>query len=65
MASSTVGEICTRNVITVSDETSMEDVATTMTEKNVHLLPVLKEGKLIGIIGKKDLIKGIVGEASE
>jgi CBS-domain-containing membrane protein len=65
MASSTVGEICTRNVITVSDETSMEDVATTMTEKNVHLLPVLKEGKLVGIIGKKDLIKGIVGEASE
>jgi CBS-domain-containing membrane protein len=65
MASSTVGEICTKNVITVSDETSMEDVATTMTEKNVHLLPVLKEGKLTGIIGKKDLIKGIVGEASE
>lgn len=65
MASSTVGEICTRNVITVSDETSMEDVATIMTEKNVHLLPVLKEGKLVGIIGKKDIIKGIVGEASE
>ena len=64
MASSTVGEICTRNVITVGDETSMEDVATIMTEKNVHLLPVLKEGKLAGIIGKKDLIKGVVGEAS-
>ncbi len=65
MASSTVGEICIRNVITVGDETSMEDVATIMTEKNVHLLPVLKEGKLVGIIGKKDLIKGVVGEASE
>lgn len=65
MASSTVGEICTKKVITVSDETSMEDVATMMAEKNVHLLPVLKEGKLVGIIGKKDLIKGIVGEASE
>src|SRR4030042_545747 len=64
MASSTVGEICTRNVITVGDETSMEDVATIMTEKNVHILPVLKEGKLAGILGKKDIIKGGVGEGS-
>ncbi len=65
MAASTIGEICTRDVITVSDETSMEDIATIMTEKKVHLLPVLKKGKLVGIVGKKDLIKGVAGEASE
>ncbi|MEW6418581.1 MAG: CBS domain-containing protein [Nitrospirota bacterium] len=65
MAASTVGEICIRDVITVSDETPIEDIATIMTEKNVHLLPVLKEGKIVGIIGKKDLIKGVAGEASE
>ncbi|MEW6213822.1 MAG: CBS domain-containing protein [Nitrospirota bacterium] len=64
MAASTVGEICTRNVIIVNEETSMEDIATIMTEKKIHLLPVLKEGKLVGIIGKKDLIKGVAGEAS-
>jgi len=65
MAASTVGEICTRDVITISDETSMEEIATIMTEKKVHLLPVLKEGKLAGIVGKKDLIRGVAGEASE
>lgn len=65
MAAFTVGEICTRDVITVSDETSMEDIATIMTERKVHLLPVLKEGKLAGIVGKKDLIRGVAGEASE
>ena len=36
-----------------------------MTEKKIHLLPVLKEGKLSGIIGKKDLIKGFVNKHSE
>jgi CBS domain-containing protein len=61
MAASTVGEICTRNVITIDDETPVEDIATIMTEKKIHLLPVLKEGKLVGIIGKKDIIKGIAG----
>jgi CBS domain-containing protein len=63
MAASTVGEICTRKVITIDDETPVEDIATVMTEKKIHLLPVLKEGKLVGIIGKKDIIKGIAGEA--
>jgi CBS domain-containing protein len=61
MAASTVGEICARNVVTVNEDTSAEDVATIMTEKKIHLLPVLKEGRLVGIIGKKDLIKGITG----
>jgi CBS domain-containing protein len=61
MAASTVGEICTRDVITIDDETPVEDIATIMTEKKIHLLPVLKEGKLVGIIGKKDIIKGIAG----
>lgn len=59
MAASTVGEIFTKEVITVDEEMSMEDVATIMTEKKIHLLPVLKEGKLAGIIGKKDIIRSI------
>ena len=64
MAASTVGDVCTEEVVTVDDEASVEYIATLMTEKKLHLLPVLKEGKLIGVIGKKDLIKAIAGETS-
>jgi CBS domain-containing protein len=64
MAAATVGEICTKEVTTVDEEASVEYIATIMTEKRIHLLPVLKEGKLVGIIGKKDLIKGLAGEPS-
>jgi len=38
---------------------------TIMTERNVHLLPVMGKGKLMGIIGKKNLIRGIAGETSQ
>lgn len=62
MAAFTVGEICTRNVVTCDEDMSIENVATMMTEKKIHLLPVLKERRLVGIIGKKDLIKGISGQ---
>lgn len=65
MTASTVGEMCTRKVITVDEEASLEDIATIMTDKKIHLLPVLKDGKLAGVIGKKDVIKGIAGEASQ
>ncbi len=65
MAATTVGEICTKEVVTVDDEASVEYIASLMTEKKIHLLPVVKERKLVGIIGKKDLLKGIAGEPSE
>jgi len=63
MAATTVGDICTRDVVTVDEETSLNDIATIMTEKRIHLLPVLKEGRLVGIIGKKDVIRAIAGES--
>jgi CBS domain-containing protein len=62
MAASIVGEICTKEVITVDDEASIEYIATVMTEKKIHLLPVIKDGELIGIIGKKDVLKSFAHE---
>ncbi len=65
MAASTVEDIYTKEVVTVDKETPVETIATIMAEKKIHLLPVIKEGKLVGIIGKKDIIKGIASEFSE
>jgi CBS-domain-containing membrane protein len=65
MAASRVDEICTKEVITVDCEASAEYIATIMTEKKIHLLPVLEEGKLAGIIGKKDVIRGMAGDTSQ
>ncbi len=59
MAAVTVGEICKQKVITVSEDATVEDVATVMAEKNVHLIPVVEGKKIRGIIGKIDLIKGM------
>ncbi len=65
MTASTVSEICTRKVVTVQEETPVDEIATIMNEKRIHLLPVLREGKVVGIIGKKDLIRGIAGEVPQ
>ncbi len=65
MTASTVGEICTKKVVSVAEETLIDEIATIMNEKRIHLLPVLREGKVVGIIGKKDLIRGIAGEVPQ
>jgi len=65
MTALTVGEMCTKDVISVDEEASVEYVATLMTEKKIHHLPVMKEGKIVGIIGKRDLIKGLAGEPTQ
>jgi CBS domain-containing protein len=65
MAASTVGEICTRKVVTVEEETVLEDVATLMTDKKIHLVPVMKGKRITGVIGQRDLIRGIARDASE
>jgi CBS domain-containing protein len=65
MSASKVAEICSREVVTVSPDASLQDVATIMSEQNIHLLPVVSGGKIIGIIGKIDIIKGIQGEGDK
>ncbi|MBF0319399.1 MAG: CBS domain-containing protein [Nitrospirae bacterium] len=59
MAASTVKDICTRDITTITEETPIHEVADIMAGKKIHHLPVLKDGKLVGTIGKKDIIMAI------
>ena len=40
--------------------TTVEDIATIMVNRNFHTIPVLEEGKLVGIIGKADILQTII-----
>ncbi len=52
----TARDIMTRDVITVEPETSVEDAAKLMSKHRVSGLPVVKDGKMLGIVSEKDLI---------
>ena len=58
-----VGDICNRKVVTIAEDTTVMDIATLMSEKKVHLLPVLKAGKVVGIVGKRDMVKAVIRQA--
>lgn len=60
IAGTKVGDICSGPPKTVSPDTQLDEIATIMAESNIHTLPVLDEGKLVGVIGKKDIIKTLI-----
>ena len=59
MAGTKVGDICSQTLISVSPETSLEELATLMAEQKVHTLPVMAGDTLVGVIGKADIIRTI------
>jgi acetoin utilization protein AcuB len=53
----TVGEVMIKNVITVVEDTPVEDAARIMTDHKIGSLPVVRNGQLVGIITETDLFK--------
>ena len=64
-----VGEVMTRDVVTVSEGTSLTDVVDVMEKHNVKRLPVVSGELLVGIITRSDLLRAlsaaVAGKAAE
>jgi acetoin utilization protein AcuB len=50
-----VEEVMTTNVITVTEYTALEDAARIMADHKISSLPVVRDGRLVGIITETDL----------
>jgi CBS domain-containing protein len=56
-----VQDVMTKNPLAIAPDTPVNEIARLMAAKGVHTLPVLEGGKLVGIVGKLDLIRGMAG----
>lgn len=54
-----VEDIYTSNVVTVSPDIGIHEIAALMADKSVHSIPVVDGKKILGIVGKLDIIKGL------
>jgi len=55
-----ISEVMTEKVFCISPQTSANDCMELMTEKRIRHLPVLDEGKMIGIITIGDVLKQVI-----
>lgn len=60
IAALTVGEAMTTDPVTVKPDTTIDTIAALMVDSNLHTLPVLEDGQLVGIIGKEDVLKTLL-----
>jgi acetoin utilization protein AcuB len=57
MAKIKMKDVMTKDVITVTEDTPLEEAARVMADNKIGGLPVMRDGKLVGIITETDLFK--------
>ncbi|MCX7295872.1 MAG: CBS domain-containing protein [Hyphomicrobiales bacterium] len=60
-----VGQVMTRNVTTCGENDSIADIMERMTAGKFRHMPVLRDGKLIGVVSIGDVVKQRVGEIEQ
>ncbi len=55
-----ISSIMSKNVITISSESLLEEAATMMKSNDIGFLPVAEDGKLIGVITKNDIFDAFI-----
>jgi CBS domain-containing protein len=63
IAAATVAQAMIKDVVTVTADTPLSEIASLMVEKHFHTIPVLENKKLVGIIGKEDVLKTLASDA--
>jgi len=65
MLGTTVGDCMTSNPVTVAPDTPVSRIAALMAKQKMHTIPVLEGGKIVGVIGKMDLVRAMALEPGE
>lgn len=60
----TVAEAMSKDPATITPETSLEEIAALMVDRQFHTLPVVDNGRLVGVVGKEDVIRTLIPGAA-
>jgi CBS domain-containing protein len=59
-----VRDVMTKDVISVSEETSLSEIAALLEKNHIKRVPVLRDGRLVGIVSRANLIRRLATSAS-
>lgn len=55
----TVGDIMTRDVAAVTEDTSLAEIATLLETRRIKRVPVVRDGTIVGIISRSNLVRAL------
>ena len=56
-----VKDIMSADVTTATPEAPVEDIATIMVQRDVGLVPIMKDSRLVGVVSKGDIVRSLGG----
>jgi CBS-domain-containing membrane protein len=62
IAATTVQDAMSKPAVNVAPDTPLEEIANTMVDQKLYTLPVVEDGKLVGVVGKEDLLLTLIAE---
>lgn len=57
----TVADVMKKRIVSVSSSTSVDEIAETLVKKKIKRVPVIDEGKLVGIVSRIDVLRAKYG----
>lgn len=54
-----VSEIMSTEIISVNEETPVSEIALLLTERKIKRVPVVQDGKLVGIVSRADIVHAV------
>lgn len=55
-----VADVMTRKVVTADERTPLQDIAVLMQRNGIKRVPVVRDGKVIGIVSRANLLQGLL-----
>ncbi len=57
LASCRVGELMTKDVVTVEEDLPISEIASQFVLHRIRRVPVVRDGRIVGVIARRDLIR--------
>jgi len=62
MIGATAKEVMTKEVVTIDPEADISELAELIEDKHINPVPVVKDGKLVGIVSRADIVRLLARE---
>ena len=58
----TAGDVMTRTVVTATESTPLDKIATLLERHRIKRVPIVRRGKVVGIVSRANLLHGLVAQ---
>lgn len=55
-----VADVMSRKVVTIEEDTPLEEIADLIEKNRIKRVPVMRDGRVVGIVSRADLLRGLI-----